>query len=63
MTLQRIALAGVLLAFPLGAWALGVGDRAPEFEADSTAGKLRLSDYQGKKNVLLAFYLKDFTGG
>lgn len=39
-----------------------VGDRAPDFELDSTAGeKVRLSDFQGKKNVLLAFYPLDFT--
>ena len=63
MRLRTLALAGVLLTAPLGAWALGVGDPAPGFEAESTAGKLRLADYQGKKNVLLAFYYQDFTGG
>lgn len=43
--------------------ALEAGDRAPAFEAQSTAGTIRLADYQGKKNLLLAFYFKDFTGG
>ena len=41
---------------------VNVGDRAPDFELDSTAGeKVRLSDFQGSKNVLLAFYPLDFT--
>jgi peroxiredoxin len=39
-----------------------VGDKAPDFELDSTSGeKVRLSNFQGKKNVLLAFYPLDFT--
>ena len=40
-----------------------VNDRAPVFEAESTKGIIRLADYLGKKNVLLAFYFKNFTGG
>ena len=40
-----------------------VGKAAPLFTADSTHGKIALADFQGKKNVLLAFYFKDFTGG
>ena len=36
---------------------------APLFEAESSTGKIALADYQGKKNVLLAFYFADFTGG
>ena len=40
-----------------------VGKAAPLFAADSTHGRIALADYQGKKNVLLAFYFKDFTGG
>ena len=43
--------------------AVEVGDPAPAFEVESTSGTIRLADYQGKKNVLLAFYFKDFTGG
>jgi peroxiredoxin len=36
---------------------VNVGDRAPDFELDSTAGeKVKLGDFKGKKNVLLAFY-------
>ena len=63
MRLRQIALGGALLAAPLGAWALDVGAKAPGFEAETTAGTIRLADYEGKKNVLLAFYFQDFTGG
>ena len=40
-----------------------VGKAAPLFAADSSQGKIVLADFQGKKNVLVAFYFKDFTGG
>lgn len=40
-----------------------VGEPAPDFEAPSTAGTIRLSDYRGKKHVVLAFYFADFTPG
>jgi len=40
--------------------ALDVGDRAPEFDLDSTkGGKLKLSSLRGK-NVLINFYRNDF---
>ena len=51
------------LAAAAPAHAAQVGAAAPLFEADSSAGPIRLADYQGKKNVLLAFYYADFTGG
>ena len=36
---------------------LQVGEAAPEFELPASGSQLvKLSDYQGKKNVLLAFY-------
>jgi hypothetical protein len=36
---------------------LQVGDKAPEFRLpDHTGGYVRLSDYQGEKNVVIAFY-------
>jgi peroxiredoxin Q/BCP len=41
-----------------------VGDRAPEFSLRSQSDEVvRLSDYLGKKNVVLYFYPKDFTPG
>jgi hypothetical protein len=43
---------------------LKVGDMAPDFSLPATTDKTeRLSDYKGKKNVVLAFYPKAFTGG
>ena len=51
-------------------WRLAVGDEAPDFELQGTgdgAGKggpkkkIRLSDYRGKKNVMLAFFPAAFT--
>ncbi len=35
---------------------LKVGDQAPDFTLASESGKLSLSDYRGKKNVVLVFY-------
>ncbi len=41
-----------------------VGDKAPEFSLPvSREDKVGLNDYVGKKNVVLAFYPLDFTGG
>jgi len=41
---------------------LKVGQDAPSFEAVASNGKtVKLSDYRGKKNVVLFFYPKDFT--
>jgi len=43
---------------------LKVGEPAPDFTLPSTTGeKVRLSDFKGKKNVVLAFYVLAFTGG
>ncbi len=53
-----------------GTWRLQVGDEAPDFELPATgdgAGKggpkkkIKLSDYRGKKNVMLAFFPASFT--
>ena len=43
---------------------LKVGMIAPDFTLKDEKGVERnLSDYLGQKNVVLAFYPKDFTGG
>jgi peroxiredoxin Q/BCP len=50
---------GVAKAAPLS-----VGDMAPDVSIASTAGgQMKLADYRGKKNVVLAFFPKAFTGG
>jgi peroxiredoxin Q/BCP len=44
--------------------AVGVGDAAPEFELPDASGKrVRLSEFRGKKSVVLYFYPKDDTPG
>jgi peroxiredoxin Q/BCP len=43
---------------------LKAGDPAPDFTLRATDGKTyKLSDFKGKKNVVLAFYVLAFTGG
>ncbi len=50
---------------------LKVGDAAPDFTLPSTTVaedgrstvRYKLSDFKGKKNVVLAFYVLAFTGG
>jgi peroxiredoxin len=43
---------------------LKVGDVAPEFTLPSDKWEqVKLSDFRGKKNVVLAFYVLAFTGG
>jgi peroxiredoxin len=66
---------GLLVAFAAGSVAqtpapppmsttLHVGDTAPDFTLPSTQGKpVKLSDFLGKKNVVLAFFPAAFTGG
>ena len=44
-----------------------VGDMAPDFTLNHFDGNdlkaVKLSDFRGKKNVVLAFYIFAFTGG
>ncbi len=46
---------------------LKVGDEAPDFKLKYFTGSelkdVTLSEYRGKKNVVLAFYIFAFTGG
>jgi peroxiredoxin len=56
-------LCALTLLTPLSIRALDVGDKAPDFLAFDTVGEsTRLSDYQGKKNVLLFFFVRAFGG-
>lgn len=42
--------------------AVEVGQKAPGFDLPSTkGGKLSLASFLGKKNVLIEFYVLDFT--
>ena len=50
-----------VMAAAHGVHALEVGDKAPDFELDSTkGGKVKLSSLKGK-NVLINFYVLDFS--
>lgn len=54
--------AALMMLSAASAAALEVGDKAPDFELPSTqGGRLKLSSFVGKKNVLLEFYLLEFT--
>jgi peroxiredoxin Q/BCP len=63
--LVAIALVVICLLFSLTSKAqLKVGDRAPDFALQDQKGKtIKLSDYLGKKTVVLAFYIKASTPG
>lgn len=50
--------------FAMASTALKVGDVGPDFALPDQHGQtVRLSDFHGKKSVVLAFYIKAFTGG
>ncbi len=62
---RSLLLSGVLLAGVLAigsvATALEVGAPAPDFTLPSTmGGKINLSQFRGKKHVLIEFYTSDF---
>lgn len=65
--LLTLALSSALLAQATPAppaIALKVGDTAPDFTLSDMAGKrVTLSEFRGKNNVVLAFYVFAFTGG
>jgi hypothetical protein len=63
IVVATIVLASMVLLTPMAATALKVGDKAPDFLAFSTvAESIRLSDYQGKKNVMIFFFVRAFGG-
>jgi cytochrome oxidase Cu insertion factor (SCO1/SenC/PrrC family) len=59
-----VLVCGALLFFNAGdVMALKVGDKAPDFTLPSTTGeKISLSQFQGKKPVVLFFYICAFGG-
>ena len=63
--MRSLLLLGMLLAGLLvvasAATALEVGDKAPDFTLPSTTGeKISLSQFRGKKHVLIEFNIADF---
>ncbi len=64
---MAVSLLGLLLlggTLAVEAAPLNVGDKAPDFTLPDQNGKpVKLSDFLGKKNVVLAFYVLAFTGG
>jgi len=74
VVLAALLLAGLFTSAPLfaqgnkeGSGMPKVGDVAPDFTLKyfdvSDEKEVKLSDYRGKKNVVLAFYIFAFTGG
>ena len=60
--IPAIVLALSLMGLSGTAAALEVGDKAPDFDLPSTQeGKFKLSSMVGKKNVIVQFYVLDFT--
>ena len=60
LSLAGILLAGVLCGAGV-ALAVEVGEKAPDFTLPSTTGKdISLSEFLGKKHVLIEFYGGDF---
>ena len=60
--IPAIVLALVLAGLPGLAAAVEVGEKASDFELASTKdGKFKLSDLAGKKNLIIQFYVLDFT--
>lgn len=59
--LIRLMLAGLFVVSSMhSASALQVGEKAPDFDLDSTkGGKVKLSNLKGK-NILINFYRNDF---
>ena len=60
--IPSLVLAMTLSVLPGLSAAVEVGDKAPDFDLTSTqSGKFKLSNMAGKKNVIVQFYVLDFT--
>jgi peroxiredoxin len=60
--MRRLAIMLAAIASTLPAAALEVGDKAPAFTLPATtAEKLSLADYLGKKNIVLFGFIGAFT--
>jgi peroxiredoxin len=59
-----LSVVGGGLIFSRSKTSLKIGDTAPDFTlTDQNGTPVKLSDFRGKKNVVLAFYIKAFTSG
>jgi hypothetical protein len=66
VSMRQLLLSVALLLLPasVGAGALKEGDYAPDFTLADQSGKpVRLADFRGKSNVVIAFYVMAFTPG
>jgi peroxiredoxin Q/BCP len=59
--LKVLLLATALLLVAQSSQALQVGDKAPDFSLPATTGTVKLSDFVGKKNLVVFFYIGAFT--
>lgn len=63
IVMATLLLSVLVLLIPMSVRAVNVGDKAPDFLAFDTVGEsTRLSDFQGKKNVLMFFFVRAFGG-
>ena len=62
---QSLVMFCLILSVVMGsmtAIALEIGEKAPEFTLSSTTGeKISLTQYKGKRHVLIQFYSMDFN--
>ena len=64
LTATASAQAGNSAPPPAPGLKIKVGSVAPDFKLlDQNRKEVKLSDFRGKKNVVLAFYVFAFTGG
>ena len=65
--MRRTSIVPLIMAFFLFAFsgiaaAVEVGQKAPDFDLPATKdGRFKLSNAAGKKNVIIQFYVLDFT--
>ena len=60
--IPSLVLAMTLSVLPGLSGAVEVGEKAPDFDLASTqSGKFKLSSMTGKKNVIIQFYVLDYT--
>ena len=56
-----LAVLAIQALLPGTVFALAAGEKAPLFRAPATQGPVGIEDFRGKRNVVLAYYFRDFT--